>query len=303
MDERNYWLAFAVFSGVGPKRFKLLLEKFGTAEKAWKAGKPELAEVLKTKFTEYFLDFRSKFIISDYLRELKKHKVEFIPQIDKNYPTLLKQIPTPPIGLFVKGNFEVLQEQTTIGIVGTRRISDYGRQVTELFTQELVSAGFVIISGLAMGVDACVHQITLDQKGKTIAVLGCGVDCCYPRENERLYDEIIEKGGLIVSEFPLSMQPSIGSFPSRNRIIAGLSQAVLVTEGAEDSGALITAQDAFAIDRPVFAVPGQITSSLSKGPLNLLQQGGKMATSANDILRELQITNVQLPMKKIKQIL
>ena len=144
-----------------------------------------------------------------------------------------------------------------------------------------------------MGVDTVAHQITLAKNGKTIAVLGCGVDCCHPTANQRLYEEIISSGGAVISEFPLQQSPSKGSFPSRNRIIAGLSQAIVVTEGAEDSGALITAKDAFTCQRKVFAVPGPITSHLSKGPNSLLSKGAILATSAEDILKEMGIKTVK----------
>ena len=166
--------------------------------------------------------------------------------------------------------------------------------MTEDLTADLVNNGFVIVSGLALGVDASAHKTTIENKGKTIAVLGCGVDCCYPRENEAIYNSILESGGAIVSEYPLSQEPSKGSFPSRNRIIAGLSQAVIVTEGAADSGALYTADEAFALNRPVFAVPGPITSSLSKGPHGLISKGGKLISGAEDVLRELRSKNYEL---------
>jgi DNA processing protein len=188
-----------------------------------------------------------------------------------------------------------------VAIVGTRKITAYGRQVTEMFTQELVDAGCIIVSGLALGVDAVAHKATLDAGGKTIAVLGCGVDCCYPSTNSRLYDEIIEKGGAIVSEYGLGVPPNQGSFPSRNRIIAGLSQGVLVTEGAVDSGSLITANDAFDNNRPVFAVPGPITSTLSKGPYELIQKGGMLVTSGREVLETLKIKSIR-GIKGIKSI-
>lgn len=158
-----------------------------------------------------------------------------------------------------------------------------------MFVRELVSSGFTIVSGLAIGVDAVAHQSSLESGGKTIAVLGCGVDCCTPAENRALYNSIVEGGGVIVSELPLGHPPTKGSFPSRNRIIAGLSLGVLVTEGAEDSGSLITADYALKFNRKVFAVPGPITSSLSKGPYGLIRKGAKLVTNVEDILNELSI--------------
>lgn len=156
-----------------------------------------------------------------------------------------------------------------------------------MLVAELVANGFTIVSGLAIGIDSVAHEEAVEVNGKTIAVLGCGVDCCYPAANQRLYDQIVNGRGSIVSEFPLSATPTIGSFPSRNRIIAGLSLGVLVTEGAEDSGALITADYAFKFGRLVFAVPGPITSGLSKGPHKLIEKGAKLVTSGEDIIQGL----------------
>lgn len=180
-------------------------------------------------------------------------------------------------------------DRKVIAVVGTRKITQYGRDVTELLTAELVSSGFTIVSGLAMGVDAVAHRTTIENNGKTIAVLGCGVDCVTPVENQSLYDQIIEKGGCVVSELPLGYSPTRGSFPARNRIVAGLSQGIVVTEGAEDSGALITADYAFKFNRKVFAVPGPITSNLSKGPYKLIAKGAKLLTTASDIINSLGI--------------
>ncbi len=329
MQERDYWLGFSVFPGIGPKRFAQLLDFFHTAKQAWEADEDSLkAAGLGEKTILNLISFRKKFSLESYVELLKKKEVCFVCANEKEYPQLLTndsgkssnegasrikespdsgvttfpRITYPPFLLYYKGNQSLLNQLPSIGIVGTRKITDYGRQVTELFTQSLVEAGFAIVSGLAMGVDACAHKMTIDLKGKTIAVLGCGVDMCYPRENEKLYQQILEHDGLIVSEYPVTMQPTIGSFPSRNRIIAGLSQALLVTEGTADSGALITAEDSFTLNRPVFAIPGQITSLLAKGPLKLLQRGGKLATGPEDIIRDLgakDIKSVERAKKKI----
>ena len=178
-------------------------------------------------------------------------------------------------------------DEKIIAVVGTRKITEYGREVTSLLASELVSAGFTIVSGLAMGVDAVAHKTAIENGEKTIAVLGSGVDLCYPSANRNIYNSIVSGAGAVVSEFPPGQVPSRGSFPSRNRIIAGLSMGVLVTEGAEDSGALITADYALSNGRRVFAVPGPITSSLSKGPYKLISKGAKLVTTVKDILDEL----------------
>lgn len=302
MEERDYWLGFSVFPGVGPKRFQALLTYFSTVKDAWNASESELKESgLGEQLSEKFIAFRSNFSLESYLKKLEQKSISYLTFLDKEYPMLLQESHNPPFVLFMKGEFDFndSQNQMTVGIVGTRRITSYGRQVTEMITESLVDAGCVIVSGLAMGVDAVTHQTTLNCNGKTIAVLGCGVDCCNPSTNQRLYDEIIVKGGAVISEFPLEQAPTKGSFPSRNRIIAGLSKAIIVTEGAEDSGALITAQDAFTNNRKVFAVPGPITSSLSKGPNSLFSKGAQVVTSGQDVLRELGI-NSRITNKKRK---
>lgn len=291
MNERGYYLGFALSNGIGPKTFKSLLNYFKSAEKAWNASSKELSKAgVGEKTLDKFLKHREDFNLKKYLELLKHKKADFVALCDKNYPKLLSQIENPPIALFIKGNISKVSLENTIGIVGTRKITNYGSVVTKLFSFELASSGFTIISGLAMGVDAQASWSAIEAKGKTVAVLGNGVDLCFPSSNENLYDKILEGNGIIVSEYPLGQSPSIGSFPSRNRIIAGLSKGILVTEGARDSGSLITADYAFKFNRKVFAVPGPITSSLSVAPLKLIEKGAKLVTSADDILKELGIS-------------
>ncbi|MBI2031978.1 MAG: DNA-protecting protein DprA [Candidatus Levybacteria bacterium] len=292
MEERNYWLGFSVFSGVGPLKFKKLLAEFGTAEKAWKAEITDLKKVLGDKLTIKFDKFRNEFSIKDYLEKLKKKNAWFITSNDTSYPELLLEIPNPPFVLFGRGlRFEKFKDELkqTIGIVGSRKPTNYGKEVTQKFAEDLSLSGFTIVSGLALGIDGISHLSTLENGGKTIAVLGCGVDCCTPIHNKNIYDKIINGRGCVISEVPLSYLPGKGLFPSRNRIIAGLSKAVLVTEGAEDSGSLITADFAFKFNRKVFAVPGPINSVLSKGPYKLINKGAKLVTSTEDILNELKL--------------
>ncbi|HSA83887.1 MAG TPA: DNA-processing protein DprA [Patescibacteria group bacterium] len=317
MNEKLFWLGWSQVPKVGPARFAQLLAAFETAGVAWNASEKELLPVLKPALTAQFLDFKKTFSVEEYLEKMQMAKVSFVTLEDHEYSPLLKKIKNPPFVLFVKGNLDILRVSETnrevsssrlrsnntpfIGIVGTRKITDYGRQVTEAITRELVDAGCVIVSGLAMGVDAVAHQITIDTGGKTIAVLGCGVDCCYPRENQRVYEEILDSGGLIVSEYGIGQQPTVGSFPSRNRIIAGLSHGVLVTEGAADSGALITAKDAVSVGRKVFAVPGPVTSSLSQGTYHLIKQGAVVISSGQEVLDELGMINQELGRQNKKQ--
>lgn len=301
MDEKDYYLAFSLVSGIGPKTFNSLLKYFQSAEKAWNSTSKQLKEAgLGDKLIQKFEKSKSELDIKNYLEKLKHKKAGFIALCDKEYPSLLKSIETPPIVLFVKGDIKNADLDKTIAIVGTRRITNYGREVTKLFSFDLASAGFTIVSGLAMGVDAQAAISAIEAKGKTIAVMGNGVDLCFPTTNENLYDKILDGNGAIISEFPLGASPSVGSFPSRNRIIAGLSLGVLVTEGAEDSGSLITADYAFKFNRKVFAIPGPITSSLSVAPLKLIEKGAKLVTSGEDIIKELGIKNYELRTTKVK---
>ncbi|MCL5113839.1 MAG: DNA-processing protein DprA [Patescibacteria group bacterium] len=339
MEERDYWLGFSVFPGVGPGRFNLLLKHFGSAKKAWNSSKQDFKELLGESLALKFDKFRSSFSINNYQKALKEKSVWFLTLKDKYYPQLLTQISNPPFVLYGRGrmpnfgaevafenfrvrstdnsssksninganahseNFESFPRLTnfsrTIAVVGTRRTTQYGREVTRLFTSELVDAGFTIVSGLAIGVDAISHKTAIENNGKTAAVLGCGIDCCNPETNKSLYDNIIQSGGCILSEVPLGHAPTKGLFPARNRIIAGLSLGVLVTEGAEDSGSLITAECAFKNSRKVFAVPGPITSNLSKGPYRLIGKGAKLVTDAKDIINDLGFKNYDLRIKNI----
>lgn len=299
MRESDFYLAFSNVPGVGPIKFEKLIKHFGSAKKAWTASKSELEPLLKQSLTSRFLGFREEFDIEKYLKQLKKQRISYVSLADKNYPTLLSQIPNPPIVLFVKGNIDLFKTNC-FAIVGTRKITGYGAAVTKMFAGELAQAGLTIVSGMAIGVDAVSHLSALEVSGSTIAVLGNGVDMPYPRENEHIYHKILENRGAIVSEFPPGEPPSIGSFPSRNRIVAGLSLGVLVTEGASDSGSLITANFGLDFGRKVFAVPGPITSSLSAAPLKLIEKGAKLVITPDDILKELKIVKAKSKSESIK---
>jgi DNA processing protein len=333
MEERDYYLGFSQAPGIGPKKLELLLKNFGSLKKAWNADYAKLSNILKPVLTQKFNEFRKQFNFEEYQLKLQKQKIKFICLQDLEYPPLLKQIPYPPIGLYAKGNMNIFRgakvdakifslsaqgskklnlktegsnessenfvspRANTIAIVGTRKITSYGREITEMFAGDLARAGLVIVSGMAYGVDGVAHQSVINASGKTIAVLGNGVDMAYPRENQKLYEEILDSGGAVVSEYKPGEPPSMGSFPARNRIVAGMSEGILVTEGASDSGSLITANFGLEFGRKVFAVPGPITSQLSKAPLELIEKGAKLVTSAQDILNELRIKNHELRTK------
>jgi len=291
--DKPYWIAFNVFAGIGPLRFKLLLDYFGMAEKAWEASVQELLKIgLGQKLTEKFVKYRSVFDIKTYLKTLEEKKIQVLTLSDRRYPKLLREIPTAPPVLYVKGEI-FPQDGQALAVVGTRKVTSYGRQVTQILTSDLVAQGFTIVSGMARGVDSIAHQAALKAGGRTIAVLGCGVDLVYPPENKGLYQQICQKGA-VVSEVPVGKYVTRGVFPARNRIISGLSLGVLVTEGAKDSGSLITASFAGEQGREVFAVPGPITSPLSEAPATLIKKGAKLVYNVKDILEEL---NIKLKIK------
>lgn len=208
---------------------------------------------------------------------------------NKKYPKLLKEIFKPPV-LYIRGNFQKTDKHS-LAIVGTRTPTHYGKQVAEKFTYELAQAGFTIVSGLAMGIDALVHKTALQAKGRTIAVLGSGIDdkSLYPQENKKLAQKI-EKSGAVISEYPVGTSGRPGYFPQRNRIISGISLGVLIIEAGFKSGALITARCAIDQNREVFCVPGSILSEKSVGPNNLIKLGAKLVTRIEDILEELNLT-------------
>jgi len=288
LQERDYWLGFNIFPGIGPKRFYHLLKIFGSAKKAWLAKKDDLYKTsIPQKIITNFLTFRDKIDLSLEILRLEKCLIRFIIVEDKDYPILLKKISDPPPVLYIKGTI-LPQDSLAIGVVGTRQITSYGREVTEHLVRDLIACGFTIVSGLARGVDSLAHRLALGNGGRTIAVLGSGLDKIYPPEHKALAEEIVaENKGALVSQLSLGTQPLKGHFPSRNRIISGLSLGVLVTEGAHKSGAKITSEYALKEKRPVFAVPGPITSPMSEGPADLIKQGAKLVTKVDDILKEI----------------
>lgn len=297
VDDKKYWVAFSVFPGIGPVRFALLREYFGSVTAAWNAHPTDLHAIhLGDKLIEEFIAFRKNFPLDTYLTKLEDLHVRVLTIDDPRYPKLLKQIPDAPFLLYVKSKpgQEKLNLDRTIAVVGTRRITNYGQDVTRRIVEGLVAYGFTIVSGMAYGVDAVAHQTAMDCGGKTIAVLGCGIDIIAPPSNARLYRAIGEEGGgAVVSEMPLGLRPNKGLFPARNRIISGLSMGVVVTEGADDSGALITARNATEQGREVFAVPGPITSPYSRGPASLIKKGAKLVERVEDILEELNIQSTK----------
>lgn len=294
MDETSASIALNVFPGIGPVRFRQITGQFHGALGFWKADESGLRmSGLPDPLIGQFLTFRRKFRILPYLEILKRKGITAITYSDPRYPAMLKEIPDAPFVLYVMGDagfLDALSGMPALAVVGTRKMTPYGRAVTEQLACELARAGFVIVSGMAYGVDAVAHAAALASGGRTVAVLGCGADVIAPPGNTRLYHEIIRSGrGLILSEMPIGMRPNKGLFPVRNRLISGLSLGVLVTEGSETSGSLITARYASEQGREVFAVPGPVNRETSRGPAILIKSGAKLVESVHDILEELHV--------------
>ena len=282
-----YYLFFSHFLGIGPMKLASIMAVRGSIKRAYETNQKELETIIGMKLAQKFIDFRKRFDPVKKYDDLKKKNIKIICIADKNYPNSLKQISDPPICIYVKGELDSLT-QFTLAIVGTRLPTVYGQQVAYRFSRELAEAGFTIVSGMALGIDAVAHRATLDAQRKTIAVLGCGVDIIYPAANRSLYEKIIENGA-VISEFPPGHMVIKGLFIARNRIISALSSGVLVIEGGERSGALITAKYAAEQGKEVFAVPSAITSNMSSAPNILIKQGAKLVTSTTDIFEELNI--------------
>lgn len=298
MTEREAWICFSTFIGIGPQRFKLLLQYFGSARKAWEAPISKYHEIgFSQKLAGNFESHRKSFDLQNYLQRLDTLRVSTCLLTDKEYPERLKTIEDAPFLLYVKAKSEQgdplfnLDElaDISVAVVGTRKMTSYGCDVTEKLVQGLSDAGVTIISGLALGIDSVAHSTTIECSGKTIVVLGNGLDTIYPPSNRNLAKRILENGGAIISEFPLGYPAMPHNFPTRNRIVSGLSLAVLVIEGTEKSGTLLTAANAASQGRDVFAVPGPITSATSRAPHVLIRNGAKLVTKVEDILEELEI--------------
>ena len=286
-NEKMYWFAFSFIDGLGPKRFALLKNYFGSAQKAWQASFEDLIRLgLDKKTTEKLLKFRKNVNLSSSFLRLRENRIECQILADDIYPENLKKIDNPPFVLFVKGKIKA-SDKKALAVVGSRRMSRYGVKVTQKIVADLVKKEITIVSGLARGIDTITHQTALKAGGRTIAVLGSGLENIYPPENKSLVEEIVKGHGAVVSEFPPEQPPAPGNFPARNRIIAGLSLGTVVIEGAAKSGSLITARWAAEQGREVFAVPGPIDVVGSQAPLFLVKQGAKVVETVEDILEEL----------------
>ncbi|MCE1254429.1 MAG: DNA-processing protein DprA [Anaerolineae bacterium] len=289
MNSKASWVGFNHVKGIGSVRFRALLDYFGDAEIAWQAPADGLkAAGLPQRAIENLLRIRNSLDLDAIMTRIEKQKILILTWNDSNYPAYLKQIDQPPPVIYVKGEISA-RDDWAVAVVGTRRVTAYGRQVAAELSRFLVQNGITVVSGLARGVDSIAHETSLSVPGRTLAVLGCGVDRIYPPENNFLAEKIVENGALI-SDYAPGTPPDAANFPPRNRIIAGLSRATIVIEAGQESGALITA--AFAVDqgRDVFAVPGSIYAPQSKGTNRLIQQG---AIPLIDYSQLLECLNIQ----------
>ncbi len=273
--------------GVGPRKATQLLERFGSAENVFHALRSELEGLrLNPETIQSILkkEFHEK--ADQELGAVKSLGGDVLILDDGSYPALLREIPDPPITLYVRGNWQECFELPCVGIVGSRRCSTYGRNSARMLGRDLAENGVCVVSGFARGIDSSAHKGAIEARGKTIAVFGTGIDGVYPKENAALAREILESGGSIVSQFPLGTPPLRENFPYRNRIISGLSLGILVVEASERSGSLITARLATEQGRDVYAVPGNITSKTSFGSNYLIKSGAKLVQQWQDVVSE-----------------
>jgi DNA processing protein len=288
MDARAFWVAFNTVRGIGAVRLRLLLDHFGDLEIAWNApSEAYKAAGISSQIIERIQQRKESLSVEEYWNKIITAGINVVTWDDQDYPSRLREINQPPPILYSRGTMS-LDDEWAVSIVGTRRVTAYGKRVTEELAGYLARNGITIISGLARGVDTIAHRAALEAGGRTIAVLGCGVDTIYPPENRKLAEEIISSGCLI-SDYAPGTPPDSKNFPPRNRIISGLGLATVVVEAGSRSGALITANFAAEQGREVFAVPGQIYAPQSKGTNTLIQQGAQPFLSSEELLRLLNI--------------
>jgi DNA processing protein len=285
-NDLKYWLALKSIEGVGNIGFKNLLDALGTPRNVFHASFQTLTVVpgIGKKTAAHIRDFNDWRTIEEELEHVKKNDAQIITYQDPLYPQRLLNIYDFPVFLYVNGSLK--EDDVNIAVVGSRLASTYGKFSTERLCRELVLKGITVVSGLARGIDSAAHRGALTGGGRTIAVLGCGLDIIYPSENEKLFEEIVSHGA-VITEFPYGTPPNAPNFPARNRIISGLSLGVVVVEANEKSGSLITARLALEQGREVFAVPGTIDSAGSRGTHKLIKQGAKLIENVYDILDEI----------------
>ncbi len=287
----KYWIGFNLVKGIGPVRLEKLLNYFGDIQSAWEARSYQLqAAGLNETLLQRMIDIRNRISLDVMDQEIINQGIKVLTWDDPEYPDRLRQITQSPFVLYIKGEIDT-DDIWAVAIVGTRRYSPYGQQVAENLSHTLAQNGITIISGLARGIDGIAHKAALAAGGRTIAVLGSGLDKLYPPEHRDLAN-LISKQGALISDYPLGTPPDGSNFPPRNRLISGLSKCVIVIEAGEKSGALITATYAAEQGKEVFSVPGKITAPMSRGTNLLIKQGAHPLLDAQDVLDMLNMTLV-----------
>lgn len=287
MTSREAYIALNMIDEVGPVRVRALLDRFGSPEAILGASRQELMQVsgVGEEVARNITGWREAVDLDAELARIEKAGIRVVTRDDAEYPPRLREIYDPPLVLYVRGALGE-RDKFAIGMVGSRRTTLYGQEMARRLSYQLARAGVTVVSGLARGIDTAAHTGALQAKGRTVAVIGCGMDTVYPPENKKLAEQIVEKGGAVVSEFPFGVKPDRQNFPMRNRIISGWSLGVVVVEANLKSGALITARQAYEQGREVFAVPGRADSILSRGANRLIKDGAKLTEDAEDILSE-----------------
>jgi len=289
--DNRHWIAFSLVRGIGPAKVRRLLDYFGDLTRAWSATPAELREAeLDRRSLDNLLTARDRIDLELVLKRIERLGVQVFTWESPDYPRNLLNIPQPPPVLYVLGTL-LPNDEWAVAMVGTRRASPYGREVARDLACGLAASGVTVVSGLALGIDTVSHRATLDAGGRTIAVLGSGLDHIYPAANQKLAEEIA-RSGAVISDYPLGTRPDSANFPPRNRIISGLSKGVVIVEAPEGSGALITAEFAAEQGRDVFAVPGSILQSSCRGTNQLIKDGVRPVLGVSDILEELNLTLV-----------
>jgi DNA processing protein len=298
MTSREAYIALNMIDEVGPVRVRALLDRFGTPETILHASRGELMRVdgVGEEVARNITSWRDKIDLDAELARIEKASISIVTRDDAIYPKNLREIYDPPLVLYVKGTLKE-NERMAIGVVGSRRTTLYGQEMSRKLAFQLARLGIAVISGLARGIDTEAHKGALQAKGRTVAVIGCGIDSVYPPENAKLAEQVVATGGAIVTEFPFGVKPDRQNFPMRNRIISGWSLGVLVVEANLKSGALITAKQAYEHGREVFAVPGRADSILSRGTNKLIKDGAKLTEDVEDILSEFEYLVPRKPEK------
>ncbi len=281
-----YWLHNA--PGIGDRTIERLLEKFGSARAVYHTEEETLKTVVKKKAAERLKQFSREWEVEKKYEEMEQKGISFYSLEEEEYPAKLRKLPHPPYGIYCKGMLPN-EETPSVAIIGARECSQYGRYVAEAFAEKMAAAGVAVVSGMARGIDGISQRAAIQGGGRTYGVLGCGVDICYPLSNRKLYQDIVDTGGGILSVFPPGTEPQKRQFPERNRIVAGLSDVLLVVEARTKSGTCITVDMALEQGKNVYAVPGRLTDRLSDGCNLLIRQGAGIALTPDDILEELKI--------------